>query len=296
MIDTKPIVGRYAPSPTGDLHLGNLRTALVAWLHARLQNGRFLLRMEDIDTTRVVKGSAEQILHDLEWLGLDWDGEVVYQSQRLDLYRDAMSVLETKGLVYPCFCSRRDVREAAQAPHGGEVIYPGTCRVLDAVQIEQQRLLKPPAYRIKVSAELADQCGDFILKRADHLYAYQLVVVVDDLDQQVTQVVRGADLINSTARQQFLANQLNEDSSVVSYWHAPLMLDKQGERMAKRDGSLSIAAWQHETKGDADQLVTFLLQSLGLKSLGPSSTDNLTAEQALDEISINELNKVFVEC
>ncbi len=287
---TPSIVGRYAPSPTGDLHLGNLRTALLSWLHARLQDGRFILRIEDIDMPRTVEGSADRILRDLEWLGMDWDGEVVYQSKRLNLYRDALSSLQQKSLIYPCFCSRRDIRDAASAPNGGpghkggEVIYPGTCRNLDAVQQEQQHQLKAPAYRMRTHGQLARDCGDFILKRSDQLYAYQLAVVVDDLDQGVTHVVRGADLATSTARQQYLARQLNPSAVQIEYWHAPLMLDESGSRMAKRDGSTSIRAWQTDHRGEAQELIAFLLGSLNLTEQSALSLDEALGCCSLDSV------------
>lgn len=289
------IVGRYAPSPTGPLHIGNLRTALLAWLHVRLQGGRFLLRMEDLDLPRVVDSSADSILRDLEWLGLDWDGEVVYQSQRTGLYQAALSQLEQQNLVYDCFCSRKDIQQAASAPHGKEGVYPRTCVDLDSVTVEQKRQQKAPAVRVRVNDKpisfndgcvgpyqqtLTQACGDFVIKRADGLFAYQLAVVVDDLEQGVTDVVRGADLIDSTARQIYLAEQLQPDAS-TTYWHVPLMLDDHGQRMAKRDGSLSIAEWR-EDGSNAEQLVGLLASSLGIIE----TSDVLSATDLLSELTI----------
>ena len=290
MFEESRIVGRYAPSPTGELHMGNLRTAILAWLHARLQGGKFIVRMEDIDLPRVVSGSADQILRDLEWLGINWDGEVVYQSDRQALYKHALAQLETAGLVYPCFCSRKDIRNACSAPQSdrseisSEMIYPGTCSDLSSQQIEQRKELKSPAYRLKVNACLAKQCGDFVVKRADELYAYQLVVVVDDLDQGVTHVVRGADLASSTARQQYLAGLLKPDREKTSYYHAPLMLDLHGKRMAKRDGSMSITAWRESTKLDSAALVAELLQSLDLIDEASISLDDALTVLSVDDI------------
>ena len=238
------VTGRYAPSPTGDLHLGNLRTALLAWLQARLCGGRFLLRIEDLDTPRVVAGSADKILADLAWLGLDWDGEVVFQSQRSALYQLAIDELSRQDLIYPCFCSRKDIQQAASAPHMPSGVYPRTCFGLSSEEINDRARTKNPALRIKVEADLEATCGDFIVKRADQLFAYQLAVVVDDLEQQVTHVVRGQDLFDSTERQQYLARllqplSLQQNIMPINYHHVPLLCDASGQRLAKRDGSMS---------------------------------------------------------
>ena len=274
----RPIVGRYAPSPTGDLHLGNLRTALIAWLHARLQGGTFLLRMEDLDVPRTVDGSADQILRDLEWLGLDWDGEVVYQSAREPYYQAALESLEQQGLVYQCFCSRKDIQQAVSAPHSSTGVYPGTCESLTSQQIEKKRQQKAPALRLRVQnsiIEFKDGClgnrkeslaqtvGDFVIKRADGLFAYQLAVIVDDLEQGVTEVVRGADLIDSTLRQIYLAQKLSANQNRPNYWHVPLLMDNEGKRMAKRDGSQSVQNWCDEG-GPAEKLIGELASSLRL--------------------------------
>lgn len=274
----KSVVGRYAPSPTGDLHLGNLRTALIAWLHTRLQCGTFLLRMEDLDLPRTVKGSADQILRDLEWLGLDWDGEVVYQSKRQPYYQSALESLEQQGLVYECFCSRKDIQQAVSAPHSSDGVYPGTCENLSSEQIEKKRQHKQPALRLRVqnaeiefddgclgnkNESLAESVGDFVVKRADGLFAYQLAVIVDDLEQGINQVVRGADLIDSTVRQIYIAQKLSKSQDSPNYWHIPLMLDSEGKRMAKRDGSQSVQSWR-DAGGSAEQLIGELASSLAL--------------------------------
>ena len=299
MPEHSKIIGRYAPSPTGELHLGNLRTAVLAWLHIRLQGGQFLLRIEDIDLPRNVVGSADQILCDLEWLGLDWDGEIVFQSHRQELYEQALRDLKELALVYPCFCSRRDIRSAASAPQSTELsqsstnnqaenIYPGTCRNLSSLQIDQQAKQKTPALRLRVNNALANQCGDFIVKRSDQLFAYQLAVVVDDLDQGVNQVVRGSDLADSTARQQYLAKLLAPNRPLINYYHAPLLMDDEGKRMSKRDGSMSISAWRTGPKTRPEDLVAQLLRSLGL-----SSEQSLSLKEALEQISILELERNF---
>lgn len=283
-------VGRYAPSPSGDQHLGNLRTAMIAWLDARLRGGTFLLRMEDIDTPRVVAGSADRIIKDLSLLGLDWDGPLVYQSQCLDYYQDALAQLQSKDLIYPCFCSRKDIRTAASAPHQAMLVYPGTCSELTEQQVHEKALKKTPALRLRISDELIefeDSClgkqsqllkrdtGDFVVKRADGLFAYQWAVVVDDLRQGVTNVVRGADLIDSTGRQIYLSRLLG--SMQMQYCHAPLMLDDAGVRMAKRHRSQTAEQWRDSGKSTQD-LVGMLANSLGLIS---------TAEA----ISMDELKK-----
>ena len=265
MVGSERKVGRYAPSPTGDLHLGNIRTALLAWLQVRSEGGQFLLRIEDLDTPRVVKGSSDQILRDLEWLGIDWDGEVVYQSQRTSLYEQALVELSDQQLIYPCFCSRKDIQQAASAPHSNGLIYSGECRSLSLFQREEKSKIKFPAMRCVADGGLAKSCGDFVVKRADGLFAYQLAVVVDDLEQGVTQVLRGQDLFDSTERQQYLAKKLSPQAVRIEYTHVPLMLDELGERLSKRDGSMSVS--EYRNKGySAEKLVGELLFNLGLLS------------------------------
>lgn len=284
--------GRYAPSPTGELHLGNLRTAMLAWLHSRLQGGRFILRMEDLDIPRNVPGSADQIIKDLEWLGIDWEGEVVYQSQREMLYSQALDFLTTQELVFPCFCSRRDIQTASSAPHISTGVYPGTCRSLSEAEIRQRAKGKHPALRLKVSSHwvefddaclgpqrqnLAEQVGDFVIRRADKLFAYQLAVVVDDIDQGVTDVVRGADLIDSTARQIYLGQLLGAEG--IRYSHVPLLMDGSGSRMSKRDGSQSIRVWQAESK-TAEQMIGVFAHSLNLVD----NADPVSLQELSDEL------------
>lgn len=278
------IVGRYAPSPTGDLHLGNIRTALLAWLQVRLQGGKFLMRMEDLDAPRVVKGSADQILRDLEWLGLDWDGEVVYQSQRKDLYEQALKNLEQQNLVYPCYCSRKDIQQAASAPHSNGVVYSGVCRDLTDEQRNERSKIKQPAVRCKVNAQLMSECGDFVVKRADGLFAYQLAVVVDDLEQGVNTVLRGQDLFESTERQKYLAHKLAPNLPEIEYVHVPLMLDESGSRMSKRDGSQSVS--EYRDKGySAEKILGELIYSLGWRDI----KDAVSTKELLRLFS----NKVF---
>lgn len=284
------IIGRYAPSPTGDLHLGNLRTALVAWLHARSQGGQFLVRMEDTDTPRVVAGSDVKILKDLEWLGLDWDGDVVYQSSRHELYQAALEHLTAAELVYPCFCSRKDIKLAGSAPHAQPGVYPGLCANLHGSQIQQKRCHKQPAYRVRVSSELQNECGDFVLLRADGIVAYQLAVVVDDLEQGITDVVRGADLLGSTDRQLYLASQLRSNAEKIRYHHVPLLLDDEGNRMSKRDGSVSAQQWR-EDGGSRASMVGMFAQQLGFQRLNQA----ISIEELLDSIDPEQLRGLSVD-
>ena len=239
--------GRFAPSPTGPLHLGSLVAAVGSWLFARREGGRWLVRMEDLDTPRVVPGSADEILRALERYGLTWDGDVVYQSQRTSLYDDALATLRAKNLVYDCGCSRADLQRAASAPVGREAIYPGTCR--DGLPpgrlpraIRFRALDEVIAFDDMVTGHVEENVrtdtGDFVIRRADGVYAYQLAVVVDDAAQGVTQVVRGADLLTSTARQIALQHALSLPTP--SYAHLPLVVNAEGAKLGKRDGALPL--------------------------------------------------------
>jgi glutamyl-tRNA synthetase len=266
-------VGRYAPSPTGSLHLGNLRTALVAWLAARVDGSAFLLRSEDLDpASRPEHEAAQQA--DLAALGLDWDGPVVRQSERRDLYEDAIGRLATAGLTYPCFCTRREIQDATRAPHGvaPDGAYPGTCRALThADRAVHQATGRPPALRLRGGAarvEVVDALAgrvsglvdDVVLRRNDGLPAYNLVVVVDDAAQGVGEVVRGDDLLGSTPRQVHLARRLG--LSVPTYLHVPLVLGPDGARLAKRHGAATLA------KLGGDEVRALLSRSLGLAAEG----------------------------
>jgi len=261
--ETAVPVGRYAPSPSGRLHLGNLLCALLAWLSAKSRGGRVILRIEDLDTARCRREYADQMEDDLRWLGLSWDegGSAggprgpYLQSLRGGLYREALERLEAMGLVYPCFCTRAQLH-AADAPHGsdGQSVYPGTCRNLTEEEIARRiRQGGRPALRLRVPEEtvafadghlgpyreyLPEACGDFLLRRSDGLYAYQLAVVVDDHDMGVTEVVRGADLLSSVPRQLLLYRLLGWEPPV--FCHLPLLLDSVGCRLSKRDGALGM--------------------------------------------------------
>lgn len=274
--------GRFAPSPTGDLHLGNLRTALLAWLFARSSGGRFAIRMEDLDPGSVRPEFEARQLADLAALGLDWDGEVVRQSERLDRYRDAIATLVAAGDTYPCYCTRREIQEAASAPHGDRPngAYPGTCRDLSAAQrAEREAAGRRPALRLRAGGErvaFADRCcgpfegvvDDLVIRRNDGTPAYNLAVVVDDVAQGIGEVVRGDDLLSSTPRQLFVATRLG--LAPPTYAHVPLVLAPDGDRLAKRHGSVTLAdrAALGETPA---QVCGRLAASLGLAAPGATA-------------------------
>lgn len=246
------IVGRFAPSPSGKMHLGNLFSFLLAWCSARSVGGEMVLRMEDLDPQRTNDEFAALIRRDLLAFGLDWDREVPCQSLRTPAYDAAFARLEALGLVYPCYCSRSQVH-AASAPHLGqsEFVYAGTCRDLSPEQRAAKKRL--PAWRLRVPAEewtvhdglqgdytelLSRDCGDFVIRRADGVYAYQLAVVVDDAEGGVTQVVRGRDLLASALRQEYLFSLLGKPAP--DYIHVPLLMAPDGRRLSKRDGDLDL--------------------------------------------------------
>ena len=261
---SRPVTGRFAPSPSGRLHLGNLACSLLAWLSAKSQGGRIVLRIEDLDAERCPRVYADLLEQDLAWLGLTWDegGSTggahapYYQSECGEIYTQSYRKLEQRGLVYPCFCSRSQLH-AASAPHtsDGNVIYPGTCRGLTPEEIAEKRKKKAPAYRLMVPDEaitftdgcmgthtenLLRDCGDFYLRRADGVFAYQLAVVVDDALMGVNQVVRGRDLLSSTPWQLWLQEELG--FSHPAYVHVPLLLSGDGKRLSKRDGDMDLGA------------------------------------------------------
>ena len=250
-----PVVGRFAPTPSGYLHLGNLFCSLIAWLSAKSQGGEILFRSEDLDPDRSRSAYALQAQRDLEALGLFLDREENCQSRRFDFYKSQLRRLEDRGLVYPCFCSRAQLH-AASAPHAsdGEPLYAGTCRSLTPAQIAEKSRTRSPALRLRVPEEtiafedlhygpqsqyLPTGCGDFILRRSDGVYAYQLAVVADDGDMGVTQVVRGRDLLSSTPRQILLYRLLGYPEP--EFGHTPLLVSSDGRRLSKRDGDTSLA-------------------------------------------------------
>ena len=223
--------GRFAPSPTGLLHLGTARTALLAWRRARQQKGAFFLRIEDLDAPRVVEGAEAALLRDLAWLGIDWDEAPLVQSRRLPLYQAALDQLTASGRAYPCTCSRKEIASIASAPQGDEgPVYPGVCREAPS------HPGRPAAWRFRSEN---DPGGDFVMKRADGVFSYQLACAVDDAAMGITEVVRGEDLKPSDLRQSALLKALGHP--VPAYLHAPLMLGPDGERLSKRHGSVALA-------------------------------------------------------
>lgn len=275
--------GRYAPSPTGDLHLGNLRTGLLAWLFARSTGRELLLRFEDLDAGRVRPGVAERQRADLESLGIGFDPPLLVQSERTEVYAAALTALEP--LSYECFCTRREIAEAASAPHGEPGRYPGTCRDLtEAERAERRRSGRRPALRVRADdavvsivdvlhGEVTGVVDDVVVRRNDGVAAYNLAVVVDDGASGVDQVVRGDDLLSAAPAQAWLARQL--ELPVPTYAHVPLALNSEGRRLAKRDGAvtltdLALLGWT------PDRVLGLLATSLGLAEPGePVTTPDL---------------------
>ncbi|MEX0846773.1 MAG: tRNA glutamyl-Q(34) synthetase GluQRS [Ilumatobacteraceae bacterium] len=280
--------GRFAPSPTGPLHVGNLRTALAAWLSARSQHGGFLVRMDDLDPVTSSPVHAAGQLADLDALGLIHDGAVVSQSARFDLYREAITRLDAQGLVYSCFCTRREIREAAAAPHGAPLpdgAYPGTCRSITAAQRrDHERAGRPMALRLLTHGEVVafddvvygrfeGAVDDVVLQRNDGVPAYNLATVVDDHLQGVTEVVRGDDLLSSTPRQIHLQRLLGFDQPVHA--HVPLVLGADGERLAKRHGAVTLADMA-AARVDVTGVLAMLGHSIGLCDVDePVTADGL---------------------
>ncbi len=253
------VIGRFAPTPSGRMHLGNVLAALLAWLDVRSSGGELVLRIEDLDTQRTSREFALQLMDDLRWLGLDWDRGGLrpeyMQSRRTAYYEEAFRCLEEKGLIYPCYCSRSE-RMAASAPHrdDGAVVYSGRCFQLTAAEREAlERQGRRPAWRVRcpdlsVTVEdgscgtymenLARDCGDFIVRRSDRVFAYQLAVVVDDALMGVNHVVRGRDLLCSAPRQAWLHEVLGY--APPKFFHTPLLLAEDGRRLAKRDRDLDM--------------------------------------------------------
>lgn len=291
--------GRYAPSPSGDLHLGNLRTAMLAWLFARSTGRRFLMRVEDVDRARDA-GAAQRQLADLAAIGIDWDGETVFQTTRAEDHETAIATLSARGLVYECTCTRKEILEAPSAPHAPPGAYPGTCRNRsDAERAAARAAIAPrlPALRLRLD-EPAGALGfddlllgrvegvvdDLVLKRGDGAVAYNLAVVVDDAAMGVDQVVRGDDLASSTPRQIALQRLLGLPTP--EYAHVPLVLGPSGARLAKRDGAVTLQDLA-EQGIDADAVRSLLAASLHLT--GPGERASMT--QLLERFSPERLPK-----
>ena len=266
--------GRFAPSPTGPLHFGSLVAALASWLDARHAGGEWLVRIEDVDETRTVAGAADEILRGLEQFGLHWDGEVAWQSRRKPLYNAALDRLRSAGLVYRCRCSRKEIADSGLRGIDG-IVYPGTCRTLqlgvDVPGADRFRVAAGPvevADRVqgRLAQDVARDVGDFVLVRRDGLHAYQLAVVVDDADQGITDVVRGADLLQSTPRQVLLQHALG--LSTPRYLHFPVATDAAGDKLSKQ----SLAGPVDATR--APELIAAALRFLGQ----PGATSRIPSE------------------
>ena len=273
-MSTQKVVGRFAPTPSGRMHLGNVFSFLIAWVSVRSRDGALVLRMEDLDTQRTSEENAQILREDLLWLGLDWDVETPPQSQRSHIYQRYFDILKEKGLLYPCYCTRSQLHNV-NAPHqsDGTYVYPGTCRNLTPQ--EQAAMQRNPAWRVTVPKEvwqvndlgqglftqdLATQCGDFVVRRADGVYVYQLAVTVDDGEAGVTEVVRGMDLLGSAPRQMYLQSLFGFPHP--AYGHVPMLLASDGRRLSKRDKDLDLGVLRQHISPEA--LIGVLAFSAGL--------------------------------
>ena len=294
-------VGRFAPTPSGRMHLGNVFAALIAWLSVRSKGGSFLLRMEDLDTQRTTDAFAQVLREDLKWLGLDWDEETQKQSLRSDVYRQYFEQLQDRGLLYPCFCTR-SLPHSVNAPHSsdGTYVYAGTCRALSPAQRRQYD--RAPSWRLKVpdrdftvhdrlqgdyTENLARDCGDFVVRRADGVFVYQLAVTLDDALSGVTEVVRGVDLLSSVPRQMYLQTLFGFDHP--AYGHLPLLKTPDGRRLSKRDKDLDMGALRQTMT--AQQLLGSLAHSAGLTAdKTPISAKELIGEFSWDKLRKEDMN------
>ncbi len=285
------VTGRFAPTPSGRMHLGNILCAMLAWLSARSQGGRFLLRIEDVDVPRCPKAAGEACIEDLRWLGFDWEGTVIWQRDRTAAYEAVIANLTAAGQTYPCFCTRAELHPE-NAPNLGDtqVVYPGTCARLTPEEVRIRLRQRNPAIRLRVPDEeiiftdrlqgiiaenLKRDCGDFVLRRSDGLFGYQLAAVTDDAESGVTEVVRGRDILSATPRQIYLLRLL--DSPAPVYAHIPLLTDASGRRLAKRNRDLGLPALSKRYKPEA--LIGMLAQACGLReSAAPTSLRELADE------------------
>ena len=295
-----PVVGRFAPTPSGRMHLGNVFAALIAWLSVRSQEGELVLRMEDLDTQRTSDEFAAALRDDLEWLGLTWDRETPPQSSRAEVYDRYFERLREQELLYPCYCTRSQLH-SVNAPHlsDGTYVYPGTCRQLTDVQ--RRQFNRKPAWRVIVpdrvwhftdlvqgeqSLNLAAQCGDMVVRRADDVYVYQLAVTVDDGEAGVTEVVRGMDLLSSAPRQLYLQELFGFSHPV--YAHVPMLLAPDGRRLSKRDRDLDLGILRRRVT--AEQLIGSLAHASGLiDRKEPVSAAELVREFCWDKLKGNAI-------
>lgn len=295
MSGERPPVGRFAPTPSGRMHLGNVFAAMLAWLSVRSRGGTLILRMEDLDTLRTSGEYAALLREDLQWLGLDWDEETPPQSRRSKVYNRYFEFLSEKGLLYPCYCTRSQLH-SADAPHlsDGTYVYPGTCRGLKAE--DRRRFQRPPAWRVRVPdreialtdlvqgeyrQNLARDCGDFVVRRADGVYVYQLAVTVDDGEAGVTEVVRGVDLLGSAPRQMYL--QALFGFPHPRYAHVPMLLAADGRRLSKRDRDLDLDCLRRYLTPEA--LLGYLAAAAGLiDRWEPVAARELAAEFSWDRV------------
>ena len=303
------VVGRFAPTPSGFLHLGNVFCSLLAWLYAKSSGGKIILRVEDLDPQRCTREKADQLARDLEWLGLEWDegayvsknSESFFQSQRSEIYAQYFEQLQEQSLVYPCFCSRAELH-AAEAPHlsDGRIVYAGTCRCLTKAEREAKAQKRAPAYRLQVedvpisftdghygqqSFNLAEESGDFIVRRSDGVFAYQLAVTIDDALMGITQVVRGCDLLSSTPMQLYIYRLLGFEPP--SFCHIPLLVDASGRRLSKRDGDLEIAALR-KIYGSPESIIGILAYLAG-------QTDKPAPLRVADLLPIFDAKKITID-
>lgn len=302
-LDTKKhsVVGRFAPSPTGRMHAGNVLASLVAWLVTKSQGGRMVLRIEDLDTQRSKECFSDAIQRDFEKLGLVWDEGPYFQHDREEAYEEAFKKLKDQGRLYPCFCTRADIHLASAPQKGAKQVYPGTCRNLSAAQRHAHALGCTPSQRLKVDdisislvdqiqgyyhQNLAQECGDFLIKRRDGLFAYQLAVVVDDAAQGITSVVRGVDLLCSTPQQLFLQNLLGLPHP--TYAHLPLLCNSSRRRLSKRDKDASLDMLL-EQYGSPAGVIGYLA---GISGLAPSC-EPLMPHDLLKGFTIEKLPTVF---
>ena len=294
------LVGRFAPTPSGRMHLGNVFAAMIAWLSVRSRGGSLVLRMEDLDTQRTSAENARVLREDLLWLGLDWDLETPAQSTRGAVYDRYFDLLQEKGLIYPCYCTRSQLHNV-NAPHlsDGTYVYPGTCRSLTDAQ--RQAFDRAPAWRVKVpeatyrltdlcqgefSQPLHRDCGDFVVRRADGIYVYQLAVTVDDGEAGVTEVVRGMDLLGSAPRQMYLQELFG--FAHPTYGHVPMLLAKDGRRLSKRDKDLDLGVLRQKLR--PEELLGILAHAGGILE----RPEAISARELAREFTWNKLRNTDI--